>query len=357
MAPEERFAHLLTAPRLSLLLERFAALRIGVLGDFFLDAYYDCDPRLDERSLETGKTCRQVVRCRRQAGAAGTVAANLAALGVGQVEAVGFCGADGEGYELRRAMEKLGLDTSGFFVCPQRFTPTYGKPCYINSRIPGQPVLEELERLDLKNRQFTPIELQERIIEHTQRQLRAWHGLILVDQVSEANCGVLTSRVRAAIEAAARRHPERLMLADSRARLHLFRQVMLKPNQFEATAALRQKDRRPSLAVSAANAGALARRTGRPVFLTLGDRGMLIADAQRVDQLPAVPLSGPLDPVGAGDTTSAALVAALAAGAGLLEAATLAILAASITVQQLGTTGTASPDQLRRRYQDTTNGL
>jgi bifunctional ADP-heptose synthase (sugar kinase/adenylyltransferase) len=70
--------------RLRELLDRFPDLRVGVMGDFFLDAYYDCAPELNELSLETGRNCYQVVRTRRQAGAAGTVAANLVALGVGR---------------------------------------------------------------------------------------------------------------------------------------------------------------------------------------------------------------------------------------------------------------------------------
>ena len=83
--------------RLRQLLGRFSDLRIAVVGDFFLDSHFDCDPTLDERSLETGKTCYQVVRTRRQPGAAGLVAAYLRALGVGSVDAVGFCGDGGEG--------------------------------------------------------------------------------------------------------------------------------------------------------------------------------------------------------------------------------------------------------------------
>ena len=93
--------------RLRALLNAFPALRIGVVGDFFLDSYLECDPALDEKSLETGKTCYQVIGYRRQPGAAGNVAANLRALGVGAVEAVGYYGDDGEGYELRRAMRRL----------------------------------------------------------------------------------------------------------------------------------------------------------------------------------------------------------------------------------------------------------
>ena len=41
---------------------------------------------------------------RSQPGAAGTILNNLVALGVGEIHAVGFCGDDGEGYELRRAL-------------------------------------------------------------------------------------------------------------------------------------------------------------------------------------------------------------------------------------------------------------
>ena len=39
----------LTPTRLRTLLAAFLPLRIGVIGDFFLDAYYDCDPALDEK--------------------------------------------------------------------------------------------------------------------------------------------------------------------------------------------------------------------------------------------------------------------------------------------------------------------
>ena len=192
----------LAPTRLRALVAAFPALRIGVVGDFFLDSYLECDPALDEKSLETGKTCYQVISYRRQPGAAGNVAANLRALGVGAVEAVGYCGDDGEGYELRRAMRRLGLDLTGFLTAPGRLTPTYDKPCYVDSGQRGRPVLEELERLDAKNRRPTPTSLQRNLINHVRQRLGHWDGLVLIDQVAEANCGVLTTRVRRAIAAA-----------------------------------------------------------------------------------------------------------------------------------------------------------
>lgn len=333
-------------------------LHIAVIGDFFLDAYFDCNPRLDEKSLETGKTCYQVVRTRRQAGAAGTVAANLKALGIGKVEAVGFSGDDGEGYELRRAMAQLGLELDGFFCCPTRFTPTYGKPCYIDPTDTDPSLSTELERLDIKNRRPTPVRLQEDMMAYIRSRLGSWDGLILVDQVSEANCGVLTSRMRKFLTAEARRRPEKTCLVDSRERIHLFKHAILKPNQFEASQAVTGKRRRASLRAATEHARRLASAARRPVFLTLGKRGMLVADGQRIDHIKPFPVAGPVDPVGAGDSTSAAIVASLGAGAALVEAATIANLVGSITVQQLATTGTARPAQILQRYKEVKrNGL
>jgi sugar/nucleoside kinase (ribokinase family) len=59
----------------------------------------------------------------------------------------------------------------------------------------------------------------------------------------------------------------------------------------------------------------------------------------------------PTDPTGAGDSATAGAVLALCAGASPAEAALVANLVASITVQQLGTTGTARPEELAPRLE------
>jgi bifunctional ADP-heptose synthase (sugar kinase/adenylyltransferase) len=61
-----------------------------------------------------------------------------------------------------------------------------------------------------------------------------------------------------------------------------------------------------------------------------------------VEHAPALPLRGPIDIVGAGDSVTANLTCALAAGAALREALELANAASSVVIHQLGTTGTAS---------------
>jgi bifunctional ADP-heptose synthase (sugar kinase/adenylyltransferase) len=87
----------------------------------------------------------------------------------------------------------------------------------------------------------------------------------------------------------------------------------------------------------------LAQKNGRAVVVTMAERGMMGASPDgTVEHVQALPLRGPIDIVGAGDSVTANLASALAAGATLREALELAIIASSIVIHQLGTTGTAS---------------
>src|SRR6266545_4604334 len=137
--------------RLRELTVRFSGIHVLVVGDFFLDRYLVIDPMLAERSLETGLEARQVVDVVAQPGAAGTVTANLRALGL-RVTALGFVGDDGEGYELRQGLRAIGVDDGDLLASAGRRTPTYAKPIV---RSPAGPP-RELERLDIRTRAPTP---------------------------------------------------------------------------------------------------------------------------------------------------------------------------------------------------------
>jgi sugar/nucleoside kinase (ribokinase family) len=104
------------------------------------------------------------------------------------------------------------------------------------------------------------------------------------------------------------------------------------------------------LALACACGQALFTKNWKPVFVTLGAQGVLVVTEAGVDHVPGIPVSGEIDVVGAGDSVMAGLVASLGAGGTAKEAAFMGNLAASITIQQLGTTGTASREQLRQRY-------
>jgi bifunctional ADP-heptose synthase (sugar kinase/adenylyltransferase) len=333
--------------RLQKLMRQFLGCRIAVLGDFFLDKYLDVDPALAEVSVETGKTAHQVAAIRYSPGAAGTVVNNLAALGTGELHLFGITGDDGEGYELRKALQKLGCKTEGLLTLPERFTPTYLKP-----RDCCKPHLSgEHERYDTKNRQQMPVDVQDRVLERFECLLPQIDAVTIQDQVDEEECGIVTTKVRERLAEFADRYPEKIFWADSRCRINLFRNMIIKVNAHEAVkgAFPPGADDANDKIVTQAMAQ-LRRRTGKPVFITAGRRGIWISDPEPT-LVRGVRVPEPTDPTGAGDSATAAGVLALCAGASLPEAALMANLVASITVQQLATTGTASPNQIGPRLE------
>ena len=332
--------------RLSQLLSGFPRVRVLVVGDFFLDKYLILDRRLSEVSLETGLEAYQVVEVRPSPGAAGTVTANLRALGV-RVTALSVIGDDGEGYELKRALHRLRVGVDPLIVRPGRYTPTYTKP--IMREPDGHE--HELNRMDIKNRTPLPRELENEIIARLRDLVPHVDGLAIVDQVQERNCGVVTDRVREELARLAREYPEKIFIADSRERIGLFRDVILKPNRREAALAVGGDPERKADRDEVRHWGdELQRRSGRPVFITAAEEGIYLFTAEGFQHVPAVPVEGPIDPVGAGDSVMAGLLASLCSGASLVEAATLANLVAAVTIRQLGTTGTATPNQVLAQF-------
>jgi bifunctional ADP-heptose synthase (sugar kinase/adenylyltransferase) len=178
--------------RFSAIAGRYPTLRVAVVGDFFLDRYFRIDPARGETSIETGLPVHNVVEVRDVPGAAGTILNNLVALGIGEVHAVGFCGVDGEGYELRRALSaRPGVVLDHFLDAPSRRTPTYGKPLVIEPDGPPR----ELSRLDLKNWTPTPTDLRRDLAARVGSLADRVDVLLLMDQVEIPDTGVVTRPV------------------------------------------------------------------------------------------------------------------------------------------------------------------
>jgi rfaE bifunctional protein kinase chain/domain len=339
----------MTPERLDQILARFPGLSLAVVGDFFLDKYLVIDPAFSETSLETGKEAFQVAGIRHSPGAAGTVCNNLAALGVGELYAVGLTGEDGQGWELRQDLAARGVLLHYFRSVPEFFTPTYTKP--MERQADGSEV--EMNRIDIKNRRPLP-EAAEAEMRDCLREIAVRvQGVIVSDQVQEEGCGVVTAAMRSGLSRMALDNPKMDILVDSRTRIGLFHNVMLKPNQHEAVfaATCEAKERvTPEEAVEAGQG--LSAHASKPVFLTRGAEGISVCTPEAVTHVPGIKLEGPLDIVGAGDSANAGIMMALCAGASLAEAAVVGNLVASITVQQLNTTGTAGPGQVRKRFME-----
>jgi len=339
----------LTVQRLEELAAKFPQLTIGLIGDLFLDRYLEVDVEQREWSIETGLEAYQIDCIRNSPGALGTVINNLAALGVGRIVPVTVVGDDGHGYDLMKALSDLPVDISGILRRADRLTPTYTKPICRDA----EKTWHELNRLDVRSRTPLTDDAHEQLAKTLKAFFRQCDGWIVLDQVPEPDHGVVDHRMRRVLEKLTAIDPDKLVLVDSRQQLQKFRCGSLKGNRSEflggESADAEVQSERLISAVQYSS-----RRTGRPAYCTVGERGMLLAwpdgRSQHVD---GIAVSGPIDIVGAGDAATSGLVTTLLAGGSEVEAATVGNLAASITVQQIGTTGVATRQQILQRLADT----
>ena len=324
--------------RLHEITSAFAGKRVVVCGDFFLDRYLWIDAQRAEISVETGLVANQVTSQTCAPGAAGTVVANLTALGA-HVICVGVVGNDGDGFMLRQGLEALGADDSLLITTPNRPTPTYTKPTVRND----DGSLRELERLDIRSRDPLPTQISQQIAQSLLTLADSCDAMVFADQMPEAGCGVIDTHIHAAIAEIAHSHPQLIMLADSRQRIADFAHVIIKPNLHEACSACAIAESPDHAAQAAA---ILSTRTGRPVVVTLGGDGVLVYANDISETIAALPVDCPIDIVGAGDSVMAALTMSLVSGASLAEAAQIAMLVAGVTIRKLGTTGSASVHEI-----------
>ncbi|MHC1787178.1 MAG: bifunctional heptose 7-phosphate kinase/heptose 1-phosphate adenyltransferase [Christensenellales bacterium] len=340
---------MLDRARLQALLERLPGLRVAVLGDLFLDRWLFVDPSLDEPSLETGLPAWQVVQDKRAPGAAGTVLNNLSALGVGSILALSLLGEDGAGRDVEMALRERRVDTRFIIRSNQIVTPQYIKPMRLMAAGPAV----EMNRIDVKNLAATPAELEERLMENLTLAAGESDAVILLDQLTEADRGVLTGRVRQHAMQLAGGRQDLLFFADSRAFIHLYRDVIVKCNDLEAArmAGRAQGDAFDREEVFQ-DLKTLMAQTGKMAFVTCNRHGIAAKDADGCLLAPAVRHKGPIDVCGAGDATTASIVSALCAGATPGEAAAIGNLAAGVTVRKIGDTGTASPLEILRLYDE-----
>jgi bifunctional ADP-heptose synthase (sugar kinase/adenylyltransferase)/phosphoglycolate phosphatase-like HAD superfamily hydrolase len=323
------------------ILSRLAPARIGVVGDFCLDAYWELDARRSEISVETGLPTQAVRAQRCSLGGAGNVAHNLRAMGVGTVTAYGVTGRDPFGYHMRELLGALSIRADGLLEQETEWdTPTYIKPIEVG---------RESNRIDFGNFNRLSDAVADRLLERLAADAPALDVVIVNQQLTD---GIHASgRFQQGLQALIQAHAGKPFLLDSRGMSRRYAGTIRKLNAFEA-ATLIGKRHGPGDAIGLEDACAacrqLAAEWGLPVFVTRGDRGCLVADGGRIDVVPGMHLVGKIDPVGAGDSMLAGIAAALAAGRGPVEAATFGGFVAGVTVQKLHQTGTASPDEIRR---------
>jgi bifunctional ADP-heptose synthase (sugar kinase/adenylyltransferase) len=245
------------------------------------------------------------------------------------VAVLGAIGDDGFGMELSRALAGRGISSELCVQSPSIQTFTYTK--VINQ----ETGVEDRPRLDFINTAPLAADIERQILDRVQIAVDRFEALIVSDQAETSQGGVVTPAVRNLLADLAPAYPDKIFLADSRARIQHFRKMIVKPNQQEAEAASRELFGRLDYA-------ALRRYVKAPLMMvTHGGDGVLMLDESGETWVRTRPVANPVDICGAGDSFLAGTALALTAGASPAEAALFGNRVAGITIMKKGT-GTAS---------------
>lgn len=315
--------------------------KIVVFGDYALDKYLYIDPERDEPSAETGMPAYQVHRKFLAAGVGGTITNNLRALGA-QVICIGIVGDDGEGFELIRELNKIGADTTYMVREDSMCTSTYTKPM----RKGEDGIYCEMNRLDFRNFSEPPVSTQEQVVANLKAVLPNADAVLITDQFYQRNMGVVTDSVRDTLASLAKAYPDKIFYADSRSFMEEFHNMIVKCNNLELFSKFSGGEGNPEDLEQILQKGKEVYEKNRdPLYVTRGADGIVVF-GEEVEMVPAFRVEGEIDICGAGDATNAGIVLGLTLGLSMAEAALLGCCVSSITIQQIGTTGTASVAQV-----------
>ena len=313
------------------ILDSIGKVRIGVLGDFCMDIYWQADMTRSTLSRETPHFPLPVVSETMSPGAAGNVAANIAALKPKKLTVLGAVGRDWRGALLKDALSALGAEVR-MIESEGRMTNAYIKPMMKGT----SDVVYEAPRLDFENDKALAPEAEEKLIDALREAARDLDVLCVCDQMVN---GCVTDRVREAVMQLA--EEGLTVIADSRDNIGKFRNVIVKPNDIEAARALGRASVLPGEA-----AKRLHEMTGRTAVVTAGPDGCWLCAGETAVNIPAFPVEGPIDICGAGDTFLSAFACCIGSGADAACAAAVGNLASSVTIRKIGMTGTATREEL-----------
>jgi rfaE bifunctional protein kinase chain/domain len=314
------------------------SVKIAVLGDFCLDAYWFIDESKSEISVETGQMTRPVRQQRYSLGGAGNVTNNLTAMGVKDVRAFGVLGSDPFGTEMVKVMRENGINPENLLIQDKNWsTHVYTKP-FVGDTEQG--------RIDFGNFNQLSKKTADKLIQNLSKTIPEVDIIIINQQVLS---GIHTEYLREQLVKVIHSFTGKIFIADSRNYITSYEGAYRKMNDTEAAilGGFKKDSNDVVLYLEVKEAAmSLYKRFGKPLFITRGARGSLIVSENGITDIHGLMIISKVDPVGAGDSYLAGAASALAAGYSMEIAAEIGSYVAGVTVQKLYQTGTASPEEI-----------
>jgi len=319
--------------RLMKYIDRFLSTRTLVVGDVMLDHYIWGN--VSRISPEAPVPVVNVTKESVLLGAATNVVNNVHTLG-GKVSVCGVIGHDDAGRQLVHMLRAQGITTDGLIV-------EDGRPTTIKTRVIAHS--QQVVRFDRETKVGIDRDTHRRIFEYVRQQADSGLDAIVLSDYSK---GVVTKELVRDIVKLARKRGIIVSVDPKVNHFGIYSGVtILTPNTKEASigSKIEIEDEK-----SLIKAGALLLKRLKcdAVLVTRGEHGMsLFERGGRVTHIPTV-AQEVFDVTGAGDTVISTLTLAMAAGAGMVDAARLSNYAAGIVVGVVGT-ATVKPDELKQK--------
>ncbi len=319
--------------RLMKYIDRFPSTRTLVVGDVMLDHYiWGIVSRISpEAPVPVVNVTKESVLL----GAATNVVNNVHTLG-GKVSVCGVIGHDEAGRQLVHMLRMQGIHTDGLIV-------EDGRPTTIKTRVIAHS--QQVVRFDRETKVGIERDTYRRIFEYIRQQEDIGLDAIVLSDYSK---GVVTKDLVRDIVKLAKKKGIIVSVDPKVNHFGIYSGVtILTPNTKEASigAKIEIEDDK---GLFKAGALLLKRLKCNAVLVTRGEHGMsLFERGGRVTHIPTV-AQEVFDVTGAGDTVISTLTLAMAAGAGMVDAARLSNYAAGIVVGVVGT-ATVKPDELKQK--------
>ncbi len=329
MAPQTTQQQSVSQKALRQYLQRFPQASLLVIGDLILDHYVM--GRVSRISPEAPVPVVHVESETLRLGGAANVFNNILALG-GKADLCGVIGADESGRLLLKELGKSRSGRGGVII-------DHDRPTTRKSRVIAHN--QQIVRYDMEGRQELKGTLQKRLLRYVESRIRELSCIIVSDYAK----GVVSSALMAELTrmAALRKIP---VIVDPKVEHFGYYKgvTVITPNHLEATqaAGLHGDD---DQTINQAGAVIRQRLGCQSVLITRGEKGMSLYEGEGMSWHLPTQARQVYDVTGAGDTVIGTLALALATGASMREAATLANHAAGIVVGMVGT-ATVTPKQL-----------
>ena len=314
--------------------DRIGRSKILILGDVMLDEYLFGS--VDRISPEAPVPVVEITSTRLLLGGAANVAANIRSLG-DQPILVGTVGSDDAAERVRRLLREKDISDEYLITDTTRQTT-------IKTRIIAHS--QQVVRADRENREPLGPDMEQVVLDRLMSVIHEISAVI----ISDYGKGVITKTLLDRVVNTCNDHSVFVAVDPKETNFHNYRSVsLITPNHHEAGFAYGRKIITEKDLLSVGK-GLLEKLDARSLLITRGGKGMSLF---RVDGEPThIPTFARkvYDVTGAGDTVIATFVAAISAGADLVEAAVIANAGAGFTVGEIGT-ATISVNQLRKELE------